>query len=521
MNMKNCMADILLKSTNIFTSISNSPISGYVAINGNKIISVGSMDKSNQWIGTDTKVLDLGDKVVCPGFVDVHTFFTGYVLGNIGVDLKNALTPDQAIKMVKKYAENKPLGTTLLGHNWNNTFFTNPGTAVLDTAFSDRAVILFSADSETCWMNSTAIEKYCFTPKTCYPEAFWRLLPEILRDKFFIVEKFKGYMKMLNQRGVTSIKEMGFDDFYGFANILDEMEKSNELTLRVSFMSQPVGSGANIQNGLLMREHFKGDFVQFSGYNRMTDGSISVCCGDLIEPYNCLPDTTCAQKIDYDMIEKEVLAIDEKGFRFSLHAQGDGAIRKVLDIYEKCQKKDGKLVNRHAITDLEFSNPIDLERMGKLGVTAEIYPQIMSLGSKNKTIPMIEEKIGMERGKYYWNRRKMVDNGVNVSCGTDLPLLIPDIPESIYHACGGFFPEGGEAFNQENTLTISDLLKAWTIGGQINLYNEDRLGTLENNKLADIAVLDADIFSTPIDEMHKVKVCLTISNGKIVHNTID
>ncbi|GMQ61532.1 amidohydrolase [Vallitalea maricola] len=520
MNKKNCTAEILLKSTNIFTATSNSPFSGYIAIKGNKIISIDSIDKSNQWIGTNTKVLDLDSKVVCPGFVDVHTFFTGYALKTIGVDLKNALTPDEAIQIVKIYSENKPSGTTILGHNWNNNLFANPGSAILDTLFSDTPIILFSKDNETCWMNSIAIEKYNFTPNTCYPEAFWRLIPEILKDKPYIIQKFREYMKMLNQRGITSIKEMGFDDFYGFTNILDEMEKSNELTLRVSFMSQPVGSGVNIQNGILMREQFKGEFVKFSGYNRMTDGSIAVCCGDLIEPYNCLPGVTCAQKIDYDMIEKEVLEADEKGFRFSLHAQGDGAIRKVIDIYDKCHKKNGKLTNRHSITDLEFSNPIDLERMGQLGITAEIYPQIMSLGSKNKTIPMIENKIGKERGRYYWNRRKMIDSGINVSCGTDLPLLIPDIPESIYHACGGLFPEG-DIFNKENTLTISELLKAWTIGGQINLGNENILGTLEENKLADITVLDTDIFNTPIEDMRKAKVCLTISNGNIVYNNLD
>ena len=104
----------------------------------------------------------------------------------------------------------------------------------------------------------------------------------------------------------------------------------------------------------------------------MTDGSISELCGDLEKPYSCA-DTTCAQDIDWDLLANDTFKADTEGFRFSLHAQGDAAISKVLDIYDSCQKdENGKLINRHSITDLEFSDPTDLERMGKLGVIAEI-----------------------------------------------------------------------------------------------------------------------------------------------------
>ena len=95
---------------------------------------------------------------------------------------------------------------------------------------------------------------------------------------------------------------------------------------------------------------------------------------------------------------------------------------------------------------------------------------------------MIEEKIGMDRGQYYWNRRKMADSNVLLSCGTDLPLLIDDIPESIYHAVGGYFPEGGEPFNKQNMLTIPELLTAWSAGGAYNLYQEKELGTGKRKK---------------------------------------
>lgn len=511
-------ADIILKSTKIFTAITNNITNGFVAISKDRIIAVGKPEEAEFYMSSNTKVFELGSKVVCPGFVDVHCFFTGYVLGFVGVDLNNLGSTNEVIEKVKGHSLLNLSSTTVLGHGFDSEKLGIPSASLLDKEFGVKPVILFAKGGETCWMNTSAEQKYCFTSNTCYPESYWRLLREILTDSTFIVQQFKDYMSMLNSRGITAIKEMGFDDFYGFTEILERLEKNKELTLRVSFMSQPVGTTANLTYGKTMRERFKGNFVEFSGYNRMTDGSISVLCGDLKKPYSCATETCCNQIIDYNMIENETLAADAENFRFSLHAQGDAAIAKVLNIYEKCKSKDGKLINRHSITDLEFSDPADLERMGRLGVIAEIYPQIMSITSRTSKLAMIEEKIGNHRGKYYWNRRKMIDSGVLLTCGTDLPLMIPNIPESIFHACGGLFPEGGEPFNKQNTLTIEEVLSAWTKGGQYNLYHDEILGTLEVGKLADIAVLDNDVFSMDICNIRQVKVCLTIVNGIVVFN---
>ena len=281
-----------------------------------------------------------------------------------------------------------------------------------------------------------------------------------------------------------------------------------------------MGEGASLEYGRRMRDRFRGEFVRFSGYNRMTDGSISQLCGDLKQPY-CCADTTCAQEIDWDLIAAETRAADAEGFRFSLHAQGDAAISKVLDIYETCRRDEqGRMVNRHSITDLEFSDPADLERMGRMGVIAEIYPQIQSIADRAGKLAMIQEKIGMERGKYYWNRRKMADSGVPLSCGTDLPLLIDDIPQSVYHAVGGYFPEGGEPFNLQNMLTTQELLTAWTRGGAYNLGVEQELGTLEAGKKADIAVLSGNLFTAPMEEVRSLRVDMTLVGGTVVHSTL-
>ncbi len=513
-------ANYLLKSNCIFTAAGEPPFQGYVAVAGGNILAVGAGDPDPALIGPETLVFELGDRTVSPGFSDVHCFFTGYSIGFLGTDLSGCNTAEELVSAAVEYARSVPAEKTVFGHGWNSGTICPEGTALLDAAFASRPVVLFAQGCETCWMNQAALSKYQFTPETCYPEAYWRLLPDVLGDREFIVPEFKKYMKMMNSRGVTSVKEMGFDQYYGFTDVLADLEAEKALTLRVNFMSQPVAEGACLEYGRAMREKFQGDFVRFSGYNQMTDGSISQLCGYLKKPYNCA-DTVCAQNIDWQKLGDETRAVDAEGFRFSLHAQGDGAIGRVLDIYETCRRDDqGRMVNRHSITDLEFSDPADLERMGRMGVIAEIYPQIQSIADREGKLAMIAEKIGMDRGACYWNRRKMADSGVLLSCGTDLPLLIDDIPQSVYHAVGGWFPEGGEPFNRQNMLTVTELMTAWTAGGAYNLCCEDRLGTLEAGKQADIAVLSGNIFTTDPAYARDLAVDLTLVDGKVVHSNL-
>lgn len=512
------IADILLRSNALFSGMNKLPKPGFVAVADNLILATGEGNGSG-FIGSATHVYDLGDKLICPGFSDVHCFFTGYLLTHSGFDLSPARTAEEVIAAAQKKATTHSFNGTIMARGVRADI-PAPDLSAMDTAFENTPAILFVEGGESCWMNSAARRKYDFTPDTCWSENYWKLLRHLLNDREKSVPAFKRYLSMLNKRGITSIKEMGFDDFYGFTDVLEQLESNKDLTMRVHFMSQPVGTAMNLEYGRAMRERFQGDFVRFSGFNQMTDGSISQLEGDMKKPYLCA-DTCCAKKIDWAGLEADTLAADAAGFRFSLHAQGDNAICKVLNIYEKCKRSpNGKVLHRHAITDLECSDPFDLERMARLGIVAEIYPQIMSIANRKDKLAMIEKHIGLERGRNYWNRRKMADSGVVLSCATDLPLLIDNIPESIYHTVAGLFPEGGEAYNKQNTLTVAELMTAWTSGGQYNLGREAELGALETGKLADIAVLDTNLFSIPPEKARSANVCLTVVNGRVVWESL-
>lgn len=494
----------IIKSNYIFDSIDDKPYAGYIIMNGNRIESITNEIPQ---INPEDTFLDYTDKFVSAGFVDTHCFFTGWLLQQLPQDISELSTLQQFLDVVR-LNDNEVL-------LYSNNRLSNLNQQFLNEHVS-KPIIVFDQYLESVEMNDLAYEMFKFDNSTCYSEGFWRLLKYILNLPLS-KDYFMKYQEMMNSFGITSIKEMGFDDYYGFTTVLEDLRDNNKLTTRVHFMSQPVSKDMDLSYAQLMREKYNDETMAFSGFNQMTDGSISQNEGYLKEPYKN-QNSICQKDIDWEKLKDDTLLADSNDFRFSLHAQGDGAIYECLRIFDECKKdSNGKLINRHAMTDLEFSDANDFIKMGELGVIAEIYPQIMSLYTREEKINTIDEKLGESRRKDYWNRKAMIDNNVIISCATDLPLLYDDIPQSIYHSVYNLFVDSGDSFNKQNALTISQLLKAWTINGQYNLYRENILGTLEPGKLADITILSENIFEMHPNNLKDVHVVATIFDGKLVY----
>lgn len=507
----------VIAAKHLFDSVLDNSYEGYICLRGNQIVKAGAGVPPQEVTEQTEEFLQFDEEFVMPGIIDTHTFFTGYAVSGLGADISKVTDNAQGRKVLKDYELRKNADSVLFGHGWEPERWSQAeGEKMLETEYPDKAVILFAADRSTCIMNRKARDTYGFTPESCYPESYHRIMREYLNDREFIKKEFSDYMEIMNSRGVTTVKEMGFDDFYGFTDYLKEMEDSEDLHLRFFFMSQPVGEKMNLLYAREMREKFTGYRVRFSGFNRMTDGTIASYQGDLKKPYEN-ETFTCIRDIPYDEIEADVLAADAEDFRWSLHAQGDGAVGRITEIFDKCKKNGGKLKNRHVITDMEFTDPADLEKLGAMGVTAELYFQIMSLDSAEVLLDNIRKTIGSERGRYYWNRRKMQDSGMNLSGATDLPLLFTSLPDSIRYSCGGYLDGMDAPFQPENTITVAEMLKAWTIGGARNLSIEDKLGTLEEGKFADIVVFDRNLLETDPADAGKASVVLTIMDGKTVY----
>lgn len=514
---------LVLLSRSVFTGLDDHPMDGFVAIHGNRIKAVGPAADSGPFVESADEVRDMGTRTIMAGLVDVHTFFTGWVLRRTGADLSAASTPADAADALLAWTVAHEGAPVALGRNLPECLLGADLDRALDQVFTAMPAVAFTEGAGTCALNAAAGERYGFTPDACYAEMIWRLMADYLPlDE--VREAYGDYMRMLNSRGVTAIKEMCFDDYYGFADEMARREVAGELTVRVDMMSQPVGRAADLAYARTARDRFQGPFVRFSGFNRMTDRGLWCGLAEMIEPYEEGADAGAAGKTvveepEWDLIARELAEVDAEGFRYSLHCQGDGAVRKTVALYRDLPRDErGRLARRHSITDLENSDPADLEAFGSIGGICEVYPQILTLDAREDCLSTMRRQIGETRLEHSWNRRGMVDAGCIVCCGTDLPLLTPHLGDSIYSACGGYFADGLPV-NQGNTLTLAELLRAWTLGGAYDLEREDELGTLEPGKLADVCVLDADAFSVDPRDARSLGVALTVSNGRIVYES--
>lgn len=432
-------ATIVLRSKCIFDAVSMETFEGAVVICENKIAAVLKGSNGDEYVGTETKIYELKNQTICPGFLDNHVFFTGHVWGSLGNSTEGA--EEQSPKMKKMFEDEK-----------------------------------------------------------------------------FMEEAYMKFSNLLASRGVTAIKEIGFDDYSGFTETLQKLEQEGKLMHRVNLVYQPVDAPIDYEYGAQCKAKMTGPFLRFMGYNIMVDGVIADHDGDMLDEYKDTPGVNCAMEIPYDDIEEMVLGADRRGLRCALHAEGDRAVRKSIDIYEKCRQVNGDRDARHVITDLEMAAPDDIKRMAELGITASNYFQIMELTPSMDEL-YVEKMCGAEKLDRIWAYKRMAEAGVNICTGTDMPLDIPNVPVSIYYASGRHFPDGSpaEGFQKEQGLSVAEVLRAWCYGGQYANFREAELGTLEQGKLADIAVFDRNIFETSMDDIRDAEVVLTICDGKVVY----
>ena len=480
--------------------------------------------KKDQWIDEHTKVYDLGDRVISPGFTDTHSFFTGYEFGFLGADLTKVKNLDEALAEVKDYADKHPLKKIVFGHgiDWANVGGKNPESEALDRVISDRPVIIVHASRREAWLNTMALEFYRIDPEYVFAEGNWRAMNAYLSDEDFVVDDFVEYMKLLNSRGITTTMEMGFDEFYGFTNVLRKLENEDRLTLRVAFMSQAVADLPNVPYGVWAKNNFNSDKLFFDGYNLYYPAS------DLLTEDGNYSEDFGKEKIgvfhdfDYESLEKWVLEIDRVGLRSTLTAGGDASVRRILICTTNAKRRKWTPDQSSRICFFtSVIHPDDLKKNGKMDTPAEVCLQMGAFGSQQRLGEMAQ-KYGEWRMDRHNNYRAMVDAGVKIGAQTDLPLFIPDVAQSIYHCVSGRLGnDATPAYEGKHTMTVGEVMQAWTINNHIGMAPRRPCRNLRSWKMADIAVLDGNVFKAPIESIRDIKVCLTICDGKIVFSALD
>ena len=535
-------ADMIITSNAVFTSCGDEPFEGGVAIKGNRIVAVGSREEISKYRTADTAVYDYGDQLIMPGLIDGHDhLWWGAVADSEHVvDLTSSTSEEEAIEMIKKYAVEHPEEKRIRGFgwfpaNWNDAPL--PTKKTLDEAVPDRPAYMNCADAHTLWVNSLALEESGYTPDMelaagsvgvdengemngliYEPDAMaygWKNFYDFPEEQIRTI--MKNFMKGLAAQGVTSLSEMSADEYTDYFHdrylVFKDMAESGEFTSRVhaftAFMRK-----TDFTEAVKWKEEFNSSTFRVTGVKGFLDGVTSTYTGLLLEPYTDRPDTI-GEGVPLDTQESlnaSVIAANAAGLPVRIHCIAEGSVRMALDAFEESLKVNGKHGLVNSIEHIETMHPDDIPRFRELGVVASMQGEHLPLEMNEKVA-----RLGEERCRYEWPFRSLADAGAVLAFGTDFPVVYYNQFKGIYAAVARKNYDGTTAGvdNGEN-LTLPEALRDNTIGSAIVYGRDDEIGTLEAGKLADVIVLDRNLFTADVEEIKDAEVVLTVMDGNVV-----
>ncbi|KQL49677.1 amidohydrolase [Brevibacillus choshinensis] len=528
-------ANVILISNAVFTGLTDMPVAASIAICGNMIAAIGSEEDLQPWIGPETKIYRFDDQLIMPGFHDFHLHI---ILGSIFLDsvyLHDARSEEEAAEMVKEYAESRPEEQWIIGFSWDAGYWQNkqlPHRSSLDKVLPDRPAILFQNDGHYAWVNSKALEVCNVTKDTENPQfgsiekdengeptgIIYEHAMALFTNKAYHLSKGKKMKTLTNffrhaaRLGITAMNDLYATEAYEILEdyeIFKEFEDNGGLTTRIHLL--PV-LNSDLDRAKRLKETYQSSMLRVVALKQFVDGVVTGYTAHMLEPYSNRPDTCGDTAFPPDVIKKWVADADKEGFSIRFHALGDGAVRLALDAFEEAQKVNGIRDSRHSIEHIEVIHPNDIHRFQELGVIASIQPDHMYAADRETYISCI----GEDRGKYAWATKSILDTGAKVAISSDFPIVgLNPMPE-IHRAVTRIDNSNVQQWNPEQSISLADALKGYTVTPAYGTFREHELGTLEVGKLADIVVLDRNLFAVPSEEILDTIVKLTMVDGKIV-----
>lgn len=545
-------ASLVLFSDAVFDSVHDEPFSGGVAICGERIEYVGTKEAVAKYIGPCTEVRDFDDQLIMPGFCEGHMHVEGAANTFCGLKvqgLDTAASEDECIQLVIDFAKQHPNLKRITGMGWSLPNWGNdapvPSKYRLDELFPDTPVYLQASDAHTCWLNTAAIrecklEEYL----AAHPDfpALWSprdpdgtlhgfLAEGAATYPFFFsmknppevyAEYVRGLMKICRGYGITGLSEVSMtkaEDLAAFYAPVKGMENVGTLTARMHIFPgvgpESMDTMEAVNNIDPYKDLYNSDMVRIAGLKTMVDGIPQNFTAAMLEPYTADPTQMGEPRVLSEKLGKWVSAVNAKGYSVRNHCIGDRAVRIALDACEMSWRDGNVSENiRNSVEHLETVDDADVARFGEFNVVASFQPAhcVMAKGYGLK-------HLGLERFKREYRWRDVLSGGAHYAIGTDAPVVSINPFETVYFAVTRRDLDGTlyNSYNVDQKLTLAEALKGYTYGSNYADGFEEKAGTLEKGKYADIVVWDKNPFAIDPDEIRNCKAACTIFNGRVVY----
>jgi len=531
----NFAADLIIVNATVRTMDPARPSAEAIAILGNRIVAIGTSGEISKLAGPNTRIIDAKKRLVLPGFNDAHVHFLSGGFQLSSVDLRDANTPQEFAERIRQFAAKVPAGRWITGGDWDHERWPDarlPTKELIDSYTPNTPVFVSRLDGHMALANSVALKLAGVTNQTKDPDGgvivrdakgeptgilkdaaqsfVWKVVPAAsFEEKLIAARAASNYAAQL---GVTSVQDVSAGSDVGvYQTLLDRGELKTRIYAMTALPNWERLANAGI------RAHFGSEMLRVGGLKAFSDGSLGSTTALFYEPYKDAPETSGIPSDEMfpegAMLER-VRGADRAGLQVLIHAIGDRANDLILSIFEQVEKENGTRDRRFRIEHAQHIRPQDIPRFARDKVIASMQPYHAIDDGR-----WAEKRIGKERAKTTYAFRSLLDSGATLAFGTDWTVAPLNPVLSIYGAVtrrtiDGKNPNG---WVPEQKISIEEAVRAYTVGSAYAEFQDTVKGTITPGKLADLVILSRDIFAIDPKEIEKVKVLMTMVDGRLVY----
>ena len=547
-------ADVVFTGAAVYRVTETNPWATAVAITGKRISYVGDDAGAASFIGTNTRIVELGGKMLMPGFQDahVHPVDSGMTFNQCAVfDLPKL---EDLLAAIETCVEDRPDAEWIVGAGWYVSTFAPSGLppkSLLDAIAPDTPITLLSNGAHSVWANSAAIESAGITAETKDPKggridrdpvtgepsgSFQESAMPLIQDSepaSTLTQRMAGLayaQRLFHSFGITGVhdayvevsRETAYTNMEAYTAFADAEElKMHVVAAMLYDPTLPLEPQIELFKELRQsadRQHVKATAVKI-----LVDGVATSYSAAMLEPYadreaDGVSGTPLIPRAD--MIDL-VARLDALGFQIHFHSIGDAATRYSLDAIEAARAQNGERDSRHHLSHIMVWAPADFDRMAELDVIANFQALWAYRDTHYDEITYI--RMGEERSKYIYPINSLNKRGTTLAFGSDWyvtsanPLLAIEVAIT-RQAPNGL---GAEPLLPEEAIDLATAIKAATLGAAYGNFLDQETGSIEVGKLADLIVIDKNLFDIPARDISEASVMLTLFEGESVFGSLD
>ncbi len=499
-----------------------------MAVSAGRIIAIGSQAEVESRAAKSSRRIRV-DGIALPGFNDAHIHVSGIGAQLERLDLRGLAKKEILAKVAQAVPSSQP-GAWIFGEGWDQGFWhpaVFPTAQELDSVSVGHPVVLNRIDGHSTWVNSKVLVLAKISRATPDPEG-GRILRNVAGEPTGMLvdnaqelirhviprpthadqeRRIRAALQEFTRWGLTSVQDAAVD--LNTIAIYKDLLQRGELPVRVYVMAAgeqarkhylATGPEPDLGKGMLAVRSFK----------LFADGALGSRGAELTEPYSDAPQESGLELIKDADLDQIVQAARQKGFQVNTHAIGDGAVRRVLDAYEKegvTKQERFRVEHASMVTDK------DLMRFARLGIIASIQPVFVGEYSR-----WAEDRVGSSRVHWVLRTRDLLNAGAILAAGTDYPASDSGRPiDTLYCAVTRRGADGKpeRGWYSDQSVRVDQALRMMTSGAVYSAFQEKDLGTLTVGRYADFTVLSADPYKVPINDLRTLAIRMTVVAGRI------